>query len=119
MNYDKTLAIIFSNNFTYHKFNQNIEHYGNIFNYIYSRFDDSESIKESVYRIRYLYDDSINNDTINKIEHKPKCPECGNPVKFKFRKTKMFTKYCSNKSSGKSQITIQLKKNTQLEKIGV
>ena len=118
MNYDKTLARIFSNNFAYHKFNQNIEQYINIFNYIYNRFDDSESIKESVYRIRYLCDDSINKDIIDKIEHKPKCPECGNPVKFKFRKTKMFTKYCSNKCSGKSKITIQLKKNTQLEHYG-
>ena len=118
MNYDKTLARIFSNNFTYHKFNQNIEHYVNIFNYIHNRFDDSESIKESVYRIRYLCDDLINKDITYKIEHKPKCPECGNPVKFKFRKTKMFTKYCSNKCSGKSQVTIQLKKNTQLEHYG-
>ena len=66
MNYDKLLARIFSNNFAYHKFNKNIEHYVNIFNYIHNRFDDSESIKESIYRIRYLCDDSINNDTINK-----------------------------------------------------
>jgi hypothetical protein len=35
-----------------------------------NRFDDSESIRETIFRIK------------EKIEKRPTCPVCGNPVKF-------------------------------------
>ena len=50
-----------------------------IIKYIYNRYNDSESIKETLYRIKH------------NIEDRPKCIKCGKPVKF----GQGFNKYCS------------------------
>lgn len=52
--------------------------------YLENRFSDSESIKESCWRI--LYD----------IKKRPVCPICGNKVNFIGRKNNIFSKTCSN-----------------------
>ena len=68
-------------------------------NYLNSRFKDSESLNESVYRIKL------------NIENRPVCQICGNKVKY-LRKGK-FGKCCCNSCVGKLSI-----KNTY-EKYGV
>lgn len=50
-----------------------------IIEYIDNRYNDSESIKETLYRIKY------------NIEERPVCPKCGKPVKFGAG----FNMYCS------------------------
>ena len=50
-----------------------------IIKYINNRYNDSESIKETLYRIKH------------NIEDRPKCIKCGKPIKF----GQGFNKYCS------------------------
>lgn len=52
--------------------------------YILDRFDDSDSIIETLQRMK------------NKIYEKPKCPVCGNPVNYIGKPNRMFTEYCSS-----------------------
>ena len=55
----------------------------NILKYLNNRFTDSESIKETIKRIRY------------NVEERPKCPICGNPVRWYGHKwNKLFYKTC-------------------------
>ena len=58
--------------------------------YLINRFNDSYSIKETIYRIKYI------SENIN-VEHKPKCPICGNPVIFLNKRTRLYTECCSVK----------------------
>lgn len=51
--------------------------------YLETRFDDSKSIKETLYRIKY------------KIETRPVCPICGKEVDFIGKKDKGFNTHCS------------------------
>lgn len=53
-----------------------------IHQYLINRFKDSQAIQETLYRIYY------------KIEIRPTCPYCGNPLRFIGGKD-IFTKYCS------------------------
>lgn len=77
-----------------------------ILTYLTNRFTDSTDNIETYKRIKLG------------IEEKPKCPICGKPVTFVGKKNKMFTKYCSNECAGKSDETINKKKQTQLENWG-
>jgi len=67
--------------------NKNIHNWNNIpkehKEYLKNRFKDSESFKESVWRILYH------------IEERPVCPICGNKVLFYGRKKTIFAKTCS------------------------
>jgi len=44
--------------------------YSNVKEYLSNRFEDSESFRETIYRI------------YNHIETRPLCPICGNPIPF-------------------------------------
>ena len=57
--------------------------------YLNSRFSDSQSYKESVWRILY------------NIEIRPVCEVCGNPVKFIGRKNNIFAKTCCKECNKK------------------
>ncbi|WQJ53852.1 MAG: homing endonuclease [Wendovervirus sonii] len=77
-----------------------------IIDYLKSRYEDSDSLLETIQRIRFG------------IEEKPKCPTCGKPVKWIGKKSKMFTTYCSDKCSANNEMTDKKKKATQLEHWG-
>ena len=68
---------------------ERLHNYPNIIEYLDNRYTDSSSIEETIKRIKL------------NIEEKPKCPYCGAPVIFIGKKTKMFTKYCSNSCRSK------------------
>ena len=77
-----------------------------IISYLKNRYNDSDSLLESYQRI------------LLNIEEKPKCSVCGKPVHWLGKKSKLYTKYCSDKCSGKSDETIKKKKQTQLKNWG-
>lgn len=91
MNYDKLIDNIFFINDKYNKSSCNkfntrkYKKYPNILNYLKNRFIDSESDRETIYRIHY------------KIENKPVCPVCGNLLSFNGRRNQLFLSHCSNK----------------------
>ena len=70
-------------------------------NYIDNRFEDSESWKETIWRIR------------NNVIIKPKCKECGETLKFPFKT------YCSCKCRSNNKDVRNKTKQTCLEKYGV
>ena len=74
-----------------------------IYEYLINRYDDSDSLKETLFRI------------YNGIEEHPKCPTCGKPLVFKG----MFFKFCSNICAQSSDEIKQKIKQTCLEKYGV
>lgn len=70
-------------------------------NYINNRFADSESWTETIWRIR------------NKVYEKPKCKECGKPLKFPFKT------YCSTKCRSHNKDVKDKTIQTCLNKYGV
>ena len=74
-----------------------------IYEYLINRYDDSDSLKETLFRI------------YNGIEEHPKCPTCGKPLVFKG----IFFKFCSNICVQSSYEIKQKIKQTCLEKYGV
>ena len=74
-----------------------------IYEYLINRYDDSDSLKETLFRI------------YNGIEEHPKCPTCGKPLVFKG----IFFKFCSNICAQSSEEIKQKIKQTCLEKYGV
>ena len=103
--YDNILSKIFFND-NYHlnrsvylKFRHGIRKnkYNSIKNYLNNRYNDSLSIKETLYRIK------------NNIEIRPICKECNKPVKFVGKGEKIFATFCSNRCSGKNIETIKKK----------
>lgn len=76
-------------------------------NYIRNRYSDSESDSESLKRIYYH------------IENKPKCPICGNSLRFIGMPSCMFPKFCSPKCAQTSKETRNKIKETCLKKYGV
>ena len=74
-----------------------------IYEYLISRYNDSDSLKETLYRI------------YNGIEEHPKCHTCGKPLVFKG----IFFKFCSNICAQSSDEIKQKIKQTCLEKYGV
>lgn len=69
----------------------------NIKNYIQNRYIDSESFKETIYRM------------FNNIENRPLCKVCGNSIKFVGKYPIIFRQYCCNRCSGISPETINKK----------
>lgn len=87
-----------------------INDYPLINKYILNRFKDSDSIDETIKRIKL------------NIEEKPICPCCGKPVKFIGKTSKMFQKYCSNSCRSKminKYIWIDGQQKYNLEHYGV
>ena len=74
-----------------------------IYEYLINRYDDSDSLKETLFRI------------YNGIEEHPKCPTCGKPLVFK----RIFFKFCSNICVQSYDEIKQKIKQTCLEKYGV
>ena len=70
-------------------------------NYIDNRFNDSESWKETIWRIR------------NNVINKPKCKECGKILTFPFKT------YCSCKCRSNNKNVRAKTQQTCLEKYGV
>lgn len=81
----------------------------NIYQYLINRFNDSESIYETLLRIKY------------NIEKRPVCPICGNKVKFigndKNNNT-CFTKYCSCKCAQNDKNVREKRYNTSVKLYG-
>ena len=73
--------------------------------YLNTRFNDSNSITETIQRILY------------KIEEKPKCPICGNPVKWLGKPNRLVINTCSLECGVK--LRTQHIKETCQEKYGV
>lgn len=63
-----------------------------IIDYLKNRFEDSSSLLESVQRIEFG------------VEKKPRCPECGRPVKWVGKKTKLYSQYCSTSCAEKGRM---------------
>ena len=91
----------------YRKFNQKVIKYPNINNYLLNRYKDSESRIESLLRLVY------------NIENRPRCPICGNLVKFigKPNSKGIFSIHCSEECRRKD-INSQKVKQTKLLKYG-
>ena len=79
-----------------------------IYDYLINRYTDSDSIHETLYRIK------------NNIEQKPKCKNCGKILLFNGKK---FCNFCSSKCAIKYGVTtteqaLQKSKQTKLERYG-
>lgn len=85
--------------FIYDKYEKFVYLNNEIEKYLKQRYFDSESILETIQRIRL------------NINEKPLCPECGKPVKWIGKKTKMYTTFCCNSCAAKSKFK---NKNEQL-----
>ena len=72
----------------------------NVYDYLINRYNDSESLRETVIRI------------INHIEERPKCPICGEKVSYRGKKDYLFNDTC-----GGDCIYLH-RKNTIIEKYG-
>jgi len=84
------------------------ENESEIYQYVMNRFDDSESFKESIYRIRY------------RIEKRPVCEECGSKLKFRPGEGKdIFTRFCCKKCANNNELSKAKLKETCKEKYGV
>ena len=94
MNYDKILVNIFFcdhgiNSFYYKKiYNDPIKYrgkYDNVKKYFNNRYDDSESLKETLYRMKY------------EINERPICKTCGSKLELVInnKKNQVFPTYCS------------------------
>lgn len=79
----------------------------NVLKYIENRYEDSTSNVETIMRMRLG------------IEVRPKCPICGNDVKFTNRFKNPFTIYCSHQCADNSKKKKEKYKNTCLERYGV
>lgn len=122
--HDNLISLIFfkddvlKNNY-FKKFNNHPikykDKYPNIQKYLDNRYNDSDSLLETLYRIYY------------KIEIKPICKTCGKPLVFhkstkkqreKFIENKCFQTYCSISCEMKDKEVIDKQNNTCLEKYG-
>lgn len=118
MNHDTLIKNLFwnsnSNNVTqlYRRFMQKSVKYNNIVNYLRNRFNDSESIYETVLRI------GLN------VTTRPTCPICENKLNFigKPNSKGLYSKYCSMSCRAKDNHSnynnIDKAKQTKLEKYG-
>ena len=79
-----------------------LSNYPEILDYLKNRFDDSECLRETFLRI------------LLKIEHRPKCPICGEPVKYRGKKSKLYSDSC-----GKGKCYCKIRDNIMLEKYGI
>ena len=76
-----------------------------IFEYLNNRYTDSQSLKETIYRINYNY------------HIRPVCENCGKPIKFKGKLPNLWDKYCSKKCRYSKTRQNKIRK-TCLEKYG-
>ena len=87
-----------------------LEHITNpiILDYLKKRFDDSDSLEETLQRIQIG------------VEKKPICAnlDCNNPVKWIGRKRALYTTYCSCKCSANCEDTVVKRKITNVENWG-
>ena len=77
-----------------------------ILKYLQTRFDDSESLVETVQRIRIG------------VDVKPKCECCGKPVTWIGRKDRLYTRFCSNRCAGMDENMRKQRIATQIEHWG-
>ena len=77
-----------------------------IYEYLINRYDDSQSLKETIFRINYGYD------------IRPVCENCGKPIEFLGKPSRMWKTYCSNQCRY-SLNRLNKYKQTCLEKYGV
>ena len=77
-----------------------------IYEYLINRYNDSQSLKETVYRINFGYD------------VRPVCENCGKPIGFLGKPSRMWKTYCSNQCRY-SLNRLNKYKKTCLEKYGV
>ena len=77
-----------------------------IYEYLINRYNDSQSLKETIYRINFGYD------------VRPVCENCGKPIKFLGKPSRMWKTYCSNQCRY-SLNRLNKYKQTCLEKYGV
>lgn len=115
MNYDNIISKLFFNTNNQlnlkilTKFKRNVKYHNswiNIQYYLNNRYNDSKTLKETLYRILY------------NIEIRPVCKSCGNEVEFIGKNGKLFRDYCSNSCSANSKETINKKQQTQLKNWG-
>jgi len=113
MNYDAILSKIFLVD-DWHFNKKNVSKYKtsrrlknklqNIVLYVENRFPDSLSFKETIYRMN------------NKIEKRPVCKKCGNPVDFVGKANIIFKQYCSLSCSNSSPESIKKKQESDRAK---
>ena len=77
-----------------------------IYEYLINRYNDSQSLKETVYRINFGYN------------IRPVCENCGKPIEFLGKPSRMWKTYCSNQCRY-SLNRLNKYKQTCLEKYGV
>lgn len=82
------------------------DNYPNILNYIKTRYKDSNSINETINRMKFGGPEIV-----------PKCPVCGKPVIYKYKN--IYTLYCSHECAYKSKEVYEKKKQTSLKHYGV
>lgn len=108
MNYDNLISQIFFNKINHidgHKTKQ-LCNYPNIYDYLLHRYNDSTSIHETLFRIKYH------------IDKHPVCPICGKPTIYLHKYRKPFTTYCSHKCSELSNDRLEKFKQTCIKKFG-
>ena len=118
MNYDKLITKIFIKETDRGpRINQSINAYflrsktrswPNIKNYIDNRYKDSESTKETIFRMYF------------NIEERPVCPICGKSLNFNisYRDNTCFTRYCSVSCQQKDSCIYKKQHETKLKKYG-
>lgn len=77
-----------------------------IIEYLKTRFSDSKSLKETLYRIKY------------KVEVRPVCKACGGEVQFIGKKDKGFNEHCSRKCTQSDNLVREKYKTNCIEKYG-
>ena len=113
--HDKLIISILlkSNGAIRQKYLDNKDKYINLTNYLDNRYEDSDSLRETVARMRF------------NVEHKPLCPACGKKVTFKkvsHNSYIIWNTYCSmecSKSKNAHKIQKERYIKTCLEKYGV
>lgn len=85
------------------KIYNNDSKYINVINFLKNRYNDSNSIKESLYRF------------VHNIEIRPKCPTCGKSLPF----IGFFRSHCNTRCSSLDKDVQKKLSNTCLEKYGV
>ena len=109
-NHDKIIInTIYQDKLPKAKYLKNSERYPNITEYLFTRFEYIDSLKESLDRIKY-----------NK-EIRPICKECGNKVKYLGlnKGHLLYQSFCCSKCSNSNKLKQQKTKETCLKRYGV
>ena len=93
-----------------------LQNYKNIYDYICNRFSDSNSFKESLFRLYSLFKKNLN-CSLEYIERKPLCPICNkNYIAFRFQQERPYGYTCSIKCG--FEYSNENRKKTNIEKYG-